>query len=81
MLKGVSKTVSKPLCIFMNRSFHEVIFPDIWKFANVIPIFKKGDKSQPSNYGPVALLSCIGKQQERIVFKNMYIFLIYDNIL
>ena len=74
MLKSVSKTVSKPLCILMNRSFHEGIFPDIWKLANVIPIFKKGDKSEPTNYRPVALLSCIGKLQKRIVFKNMYNF-------
>ena len=56
MLKGVSKTVSKPLCISMKRSFHEGIFLDILKLANVIPIFKKGDKSQPSNYRPVARL-------------------------
>ena len=69
MLKGVSKSVSKPLSMLMNRSFNEGIFPDIWKLANVIPIFKKGDKSQPCNYRPVALLSCIGKLQERIVFK------------
>ena len=68
MLKGVSKNVSKSLCILMNRSYDEGIFPDIWKLANVIPIFKKGDKSQPSNYRPVALLSCIGKLQEKIVF-------------
>ena len=52
----------------MNASFEEVIFPDIWKIANVNPIFKKGDNSQPSYYRPVALLSCIGKLQERIVF-------------
>ena len=69
MLRGVSKSVSKPLCILMNRSFEEGIFPDIWKFANVIPIFKKGDKSQPSNYRPVALLCFIGKLQERTVLK------------
>ena len=74
MLKNVSKTVSKPLCILMNRSFHDGIFPDIWKLANVIPIFKKGDKSETSNYRSVAILSCIGKLQERIVFKNMYNF-------
>ena len=73
-LKGVSKSVSKPLCILMNRSFDEGTFPAIWKLANAIPIFKKGDKSQPSNYRPVALLSCIGKLQERIVFKNMHNF-------
>ena len=64
----------------MNRSFEEEIFPDIWKIADVIPISKKGDRSQPSNYRPVALLSCIGKLQERIVFKNMYNFLL-DNYL
>ena len=81
MLKGVSKSVSKPLCILMNRSFSEGIFPDTWKLANVIPIFKKGDKSQPSNYRPVALLSCIGKLQERIVFKNLYNFLLDNNLL
>ena len=80
MLKGVSKTVSKPLCILMNRSIDEEIFPDKWKLANVIPIFKKGDESQLSDYRPVALLSCIGQLQERI-FKNMYNFLIDNNIL
>ena len=41
MLKGV-----KPLSILMNRSFNEGIFPEAWKIANVIPIFKKGDKSK-----------------------------------
>ena len=65
----------------MNRSFDEGIVPDIWKLANVIPTFKKGDKSQPSNYRPVALLSCIGKLQERIVFKDMYNFLMKNTLL
>ena len=40
-LKGVSKSISKPLSILKNRSFHEGIFPEAWKVANVIPIFKK----------------------------------------
>ena len=69
----------------MNRSFDEGIFPNIWKIANVIPIFIKGDKPQPSNYMPVTLLSCIGKLQERIVVffkkKNMYTYLLDNNLL
>ena len=81
MLKGVAKSISKPLSILMNRSFNEGIFPEAWKVANVIPIFKKGDKSLPSNYRPVALLSCLGKQQDRIVFKNLYNFLIDNSLL
>ena len=64
----------------MNRSFNEGIFPEPWKVANVIPILKKGDESLPSNYRPVALLSCLGKLQERIVFKNLYYFLIDNNL-
>ena len=44
------------------------------RHGNVIPIFKIGDKSLPSNYRPVALLSCLGKLQEKIVFKNLYNF-------
>ena len=78
---GVSKSVSKPLCILMKISFDEGNFPDIRKLANVIPIFKKGDKSKPSYYRPVALLNCIGKLQERIVFKYMYNFLLDNNLL
>ena len=81
MLKGVSESVSQPLYILMNRSSSEGIFPDTWKLANVIPIFKKGDKSQPSNYRPAALLSCIGKFQERIVFENLHNFLLDNNLL
>ena len=81
MLRGVSKSVSKPLCILMNISFEEGTFPDIWKIANVIPILKKGDKSQPSNYRLVALLNCIGKLEERIVFKNMHYSLLDNNLL
>ena len=59
----------------MKRSFNEGTFPDIWKLANVFPVLKKEDKSQPSNNRAVALLRCIRKLQERIGFKNMYIFL------
>ena len=78
MFKGVSKPVSNSLCILMNRSFDEGIFPDIL-LAKAIPIFQKGDKYQQSNYRPVALLNCIEKLQEMIVFKNMYHFLL-DNL-
>ena len=77
----VNSRVCQICCILINRSFDEGIFPDIGKLANVTPIFKYGDKLQSPNYRPIELLSCIGKLQERIVFKNMYHFIIDNNLL
>ena len=34
--------LSKPLVKLINFSFSEGTFPNLLKFANVIPIFKKG---------------------------------------
>ena len=48
---------------------------------NVIPIFKKGEKSQPSDYKPVALLSCVGKLRRKDCVRNMYIVSIDNKIL
>ena len=81
MLKKISKVVAKPLCIIFNRSLHEGVFPDKWKLGNLVPLFKKGDKSIPANYRPVSLLSNLGKIQERIVFKHLYNHLHSNNLL
>ena len=48
--------------------------PDIWKQANITPIFKKDDASDPSNYRPISLLSCIGKVLEKLVHKYVFNF-------
>ena len=56
-------------------------FPPSWKLANVVPIFKKGDKTNSANYRPISLLSCIGKVFERCVFKHLHNYLISNNII
>ena len=72
MLKYVSTAVSNPLTIIFNRSLQEKHYPEPWKKNNVVPLFKKGDKADSSNYRPVSLSSPIGKVMERVVFKNLY---------
>ena len=41
----------------------------------VIPVFKSGDRSLPTNYRPLSLLSIVSKVQERLVFNKLYPFL------
>ena len=80
MLKSCKDTISKPLCKLFNKSLSLKTFPDCWKLAHVIPLFKKDDPSAPCNYRPVSLLSCISKIFERIIFKHIYNFLHSHNL-
>ncbi len=81
MLKETSKTLCLPLSILFNRSMHENTYPCCWKKANVMPLFKKGNKDMPSNYRPISLISCVGKIMERVVFKHIYNHLITNNLI
>lgn len=45
------------LCALFNRSLSLGIVPDDWKLANVVPVFKKGEKDHMENYRPISLLS------------------------
>jgi hypothetical protein len=46
MLLAVKNEIAKPMSLLFNRSIQEMVFPDQWKIAHVIALFKKGDKSR-----------------------------------
>mgnify|MGYP003691355175 CR=1 FL=1 len=50
MLKETIFSVSTLLCFLFNRSLKESLFPTQSKLTNVLPLFKKGDQSNLSNY-------------------------------
>ena len=80
MLKNTVNTISIPLLLLFKKCLKYCQFPNVWKKARKMPIFKKGDKHDPSNYRPTALLSSVGKIIERIIHKNLHNFMI-DNYL
>ena len=49
--------------------------PVDWRKANVTPIFKKGDRTDPANYRPVSLTSQVCKILESIVRDKMQEYL------
>ncbi len=81
LLREGSLELSVPLSVFFNRLLNASHFPSSWKQANVIPIFKKSDPTNPQNYRPISLLSCIGKLMERCVHKYLYNFASTNNKL
>ena len=70
ILKELSSPLSRPLCNLFNYSMTKGIFPDIWKEANVSPLFKKDDPSSVSNYRPISLLIQLVKLWKKL-FTNI----------
>ena len=65
-----------PQLVYMfNLSFSTGAFPDRWKKATIIPLYKGGDKTEVGNYRPVSLLPLPRKLLERVAQANMVNFL------
>ena len=81
ILKECAESLSEPLSELFQKSLDEGIYPSAWKEALVSAIFKKIDRQIKTNYRPISLLSCISKVFEKLVFNDLYHFLIINKIL
>ena len=46
LLRECSDIISNSLCLIFNHSISTGIFPDEWKCAKVLPLFKQGCRSE-----------------------------------
>ena len=70
MLKLAQDTLSRPLSELINKSFLSGTFPNVFKIAKVVPIFKAESRILCSNYRAIPLLSNIGKIIEKLMKKK-----------
>ena len=65
-----------------NDIWETGIFPDSWREATIVPIPKPGkDHSNPSNYRPIALTSCLCKTMERMINARLVWYLEINHLL
>lgn len=81
VLKEVSVPLAQPLSELLNFCLSLGSFPQMWKIAQVVPIFKKGDSFLCNNYRPISLLPCISKVFERLLFNHIFDFLKTNSLL
>ena len=81
ILKGVISYIVDPLVYILNLSLLNGQVPDNMKIAKVIPLYKKGDKLNVSNYRPISLLSSLSKILEKVVYLRTLNFFKTHNIL
>ena len=73
VLKELSSELAPILTLLFKASLHQQSLPDIWKRTSVSPIYKKGDKTNPSNYRPVSLTCISCKLIKHIINLNQHL--------
>ena len=63
--------IAESLSTIFQYSIQTGRVPGVWRHANVVPIFKGGDKKQAGNYRPVSLTSICCKMLEHIVVSHI----------
>ena len=72
ILKHCVPSLAFPLSILLNISYNSGQLRPDWKLANVVPVHKKGDKSDIENYRPISLTSLVMKVMEKIIRDEIY---------
>ena len=81
LLKACSTSLAYPHCVIFHLTLATGCLPLSWKLSHVIPIFKKGCRSDPLNYRPASLLSVPAKCLERFIFNGLHAYLLENRVL
>ena len=75
IIKIAAPVISDSLTLIFNLSITLSCFPDEWKTARVIPLYKNGQRNLSGNYRPISVLPAISKILERILYDQLYSYL------
>ena len=75
IIKLAVDSLSPSIAMLVNKSIATGEFPSRLKIPKVLPIFKGGDKSDPSNYRPISILPTVSKIFEKHINKHLMAYL------
>jgi len=68
--------ICSSLTYICNKSVSTRIFPERLKFSIIKPVCKKGDKTDPSNYRAISMLTSFSKVLEKALYNRLIEFFI-----
>ena len=82
-LKFIADIVSPHLATLFNQSLTEGIYPDSFKTAKCVPIYKGAplDPDLPISYRPISILNAVNKVFERIIHDQLAIYFEKNTLL
>ena len=81
ILKRFAGIFAHILTKIFTLSYNTGNFPSTWKCANVQPVPKKGDKTDPRNYRPISIISVMSKVFEKYVNDHIVRYLEDNKII
>jgi hypothetical protein len=80
VLKECAAELAEPLTVLFRKTLQGEI-PADWREASVTPIYKKGKRTDVTNYRPISLTSIICKIMEKLIRNALLHHLISEKIL
>ena len=68
-LKRCASDLARPLTLLIRKMLRCGIWPAIWRFHRIVPLYKRKARSNPDNYRGVHLTAQLSKVVERVVGK------------
>ena len=72
IIKKNSEFCFSELTKCINKAFNENKFPDTLKLPDIVPVFKKLDPTDETNFRPVSVLPLLSKVFEKIMYDQLY---------
>ena len=71
IIKIAKSEIAEPIISCINSSISTGTFPDELKIADIVPVFKKEDQNEKTNYRPISLLPLISKIFEKFLYQQI----------
>ena len=76
LFKSCVDQICLPISDLINEIFATGTFPDAFKIAKIIPLYKKGSKLDPSNYRPLVIQNIFSKIVEKVFTVRLVNYLV-----
>ena len=80
-LKATQLIISPIISHLVNICFAQGIFPTALKQAVITPVYKSGDRADPSNYRPISVLPSLSKIVERLINQRLVRYLTKNKLI
>ncbi len=81
LLRELAVVLAAPLASLFELSFVSGNVPTLWRSADVVPIFKKGNTREGSNYRPVSLTCTMCRVMESVIKSQVLSFLYLHRLI